>query len=502
MLIINIIVLIIYFVGYLICLRGPKDWVRELDKKEHKLYLFYPMASALLNKFHLDKPLFQIEKVSNSIKALYITSDLKHQKKLYWCSRISLLLFVILLFNLLLLFSQLEQSDHSTLTNGKYLIRPKAGEGSKEVELKVTLEKHKSEEASDHTLDRTSSDVIIEVKEQAYTKEEMISYFEQSIQYLKTDVLGSNIASEQITQDLHFTTRVPGTSIAVEWKPSDYTLIQSDGKVLNSELSEQGITTSVTAILTCQNYSKVVQLAFHILPRPVDPEENLKAQLEKQLIEVSKNNEHNRYLELPDTLGDYRLLWQGEDENSGITILILGLSSVLLLWFMGEKELEKQMKKRRDQLLFDYPELINKFILLVNAGMTMKQAWSKIAEDYVIKRKQNKLIKHYAYEEMLVTVNELSLGIPENTAYEQFGRRIGLISYIKFSSLIGQNLKKGNKGVTELLMKEAVDAFEDRKEMAKRLGEEAGTKLLLPMLIMLIIVFMIILIPAFWSFQM
>jgi hypothetical protein len=47
-----------------------------------------------------------------------------------------------------------------------------------------------------------------------------------------------------------------------------------------------------------------------------------------------------------------------------------------------------------------------------------------------------------------------------------------------------------------------MEAFEERKEAAKRLGEEAATKLLIPMMIMLIIVFLMILVPAFWSFGM
>jgi hypothetical protein len=72
---------------------------------------------------------------------------------------------------------------------------------------------------------------------------------------------------------------------------------------------------------------------------------------------------------------------------------------------------------------------------------------------------------------------------------------------MKFGSLIAQNLKKGNKGISELLTKEAVDAFEERKETAKRLGEEAGTKLLVPMMIMLVIVFAVIMVPAFLSFR-
>ena len=43
-------------------------------------------------------------------------------------------------------------------------------------------------------------------------------------------------------------------------------------------------------------------------------------------------------------------------------------------------------------------------------------------------------------------------------------------------------------------------AFEDRKSMARKLGEEAGTKLLLPMGMMLMIVMVIVIVPAFLSF--
>lgn len=52
-----------------------------------------------------------------------------------------------------------------------------------------------------------------------------------------------------------------------------------------------------------------------------------------------------------------------------------------------------------------------------------------------------------------------------------------------------------------LLEQEAEEAFEERKNSAKKLGEEAGTKLLFPMLLMLGIVIAIIMVPALLSFQ-
>ena len=44
--------------------------------------------------------------------------------------------------------------------------------------------------------------------------------------------------------------------------------------------------------------------------------------------------------------------------------------------------------------------------------------------------------------------------------------------------------------------------FEERKARARRLGEEAGTKLLLPMFLMLAEVLVIVVVPAFFTVQM
>ncbi len=52
-----------------------------------------------------------------------------------------------------------------------------------------------------------------------------------------------------------------------------------------------------------------------------------------------------------------------------------------------------------------------------------------------------------------------------------------------------------------MLRMEAIQAFEERKARAKRLGEEAGTKLLAPMFLMLAVVLVIVIVPAFLSIQ-
>lgn len=51
------------------------------------------------------------------------------------------------------------------------------------------------------------------------------------------------------------------------------------------------------------------------------------------------------------------------------------------------------------------------------------------------------------------------------------------------------------------MKQEADRAFEERKNLAKRLGEEAGTKMLIPLFLMLLVVLVMIVVPAFFSIQ-
>ena len=71
---------------------------------------------------------------------------------------------------------------------------------------------------------------------------------------------------------------------------------------------------------------------------------------------------------------------------------------------------------------------------------------------------------------------------------------------MKLAGLLEQNRKTGLKNLRHLLDDEVMDAFEERKNLAKRQGEEAATKLLLPLFLMLGIVMVIVAVPAFLSF--
>ena len=131
--------------------------------------------------------------------------------------------------------------------------------------------------------------------------------------------------------------------------------------------------------------------------------------------------------------------------------------------------------------------------------MTVKHAWETIVTNYVNQREA--LGVRLVYEEMALTINEMQGGISEGEAYERFGKRCELTPYLKLGALLSQNLRKGSRGISDLLRVEAIQSFENRKNLAKQKGEEAGTKLMLPMIGMLAVVMIMVMVPAFLTMQ-
>ena len=85
-------------------------------------------------------------------------------------------------------------------------------------------------------------------------------------------------------------------------------------------------------------------------------------------------------------------------------------------------------------------------------------------------------------------------------AYERFGRRCRIPSYNKLAAMLSQNMRKGAANLPLLLKEEAADAFEERKHSARKQGEKAGTKLLVPMMMLLGMTMVIIMVPAFQTY--
>lgn len=80
--------------------------------------------------------------------------------------------------------------------------------------------------------------------------------------------------------------------------------------------------------------------------------------------------------------------------------------------------------------------------------------------------------------------------------YEQLGRRLELPEYYQLLQHISQHIRMGTKDLRNLMEQEMQQVLEKRRELAKKKGEEASTKLLFPMILLLVLVMVMIVYPA------
>lgn len=179
------------------------------------------------------------------------------------------------------------------------------------------------------------------------------------------------------------------------------------------------------------------------------------------------------------------------DYSNGLLLSAIAVAAFLGVPYMVDSSLKEQIEKRRRAIQMEFPEFINKLTLLVNAGMTISKAWEKIINE-------NKK-EHVLYDEMRYALMEIKAGKAEATAYEEFARRCRVKEVTKFVSVIVMNLKRGGAEVVPVLKEQGNECWEMRKNAAKQMGEEASTKILIPLMIMFLGIVIIVSTPAVLS---
>ncbi|NLP14284.1 MAG: type II secretion system F family protein [Clostridium sp.] len=171
-----------------------------------------------------------------------------------------------------------------------------------------------------------------------------------------------------------------------------------------------------------------------------------------------------------------------------ISYVVFGVLALGAVVYFTDNELTEKVKKRRLSIQIDFPDFLNKLILLVNAGMAMPRAWEKI----VTESKKDTVL----YNELRTVLADIRGGKSQISAFEDFAKRCRIPEITKFVSVALQNLSRGNAEMIPILRLQATECWEMRKHAAKRLGEEASTKMLFPMVLMFVAIILIVATPA------
>lgn len=343
--------------------------------------------------------------------------------------------------------------------------------------------------------------IQIQVKEQLYSKTQIKDFFKDARERIPDEILGENESLGEVWTDLELMDQLEENPAAISWETTNGEYITPYGERTDKELEEETLEMEVTATLTIQDMEERVTVPIRLVQKKLNKEEAFLNQIEEEIEQRQEESRTKTVFELPGEVDGVSLTWFKENTTSVGGLFFLIVLAAGLVYWKEEKDIEKQEKLRKEQMQLDYPDIVSKLTLLLGAGISLQRAWEKMIREYLQKREKRQIKKRFIYEEMVFAYREIENGVSIQTALNHFGVRCDLPVYLKFSTLLAQNVRRGNKGLVESLQRESEEAFEERKAMAKMLGEQASTKLLLPMFLMLFMVLVVIIVPAFLSFS-
>lgn len=415
------------------------------------------------------------EKIKGAYELLYPGINGSKNQKEFVLSKIKLALLVLIVGGLLTGTLWIKEVQNQNLGDN-HVIREDFGEGSKQIKLKAKQ-------------DKESVDVNFVLEEKEYSSVEIKELYDSFLEELKLKILGQNVSFDMVSYDLMLCEKLEGYPYEIQWYTDDK-YVTKDGYLLQEDVATP-MDVLITAKISYKDFYKEECFPLKIYSKSIKKTLQEKIILEMETLE--ENTRQEKVLNLPTEYEGKAITWKKEVKHQAFLGIILVPLVIVLLMLCKDNDLLKLLELRQIQMTYDYPEIVSKLSLYIAAGMTTQRAFIKIAQEYEKKNQK----KHYAYEEMLICVREMENGTPVGYAFENFGRRCQNAKYMKMATLLSQHIKKGTSNIGQELMAEASWAFEERKQQVRQQGEKAGTKLLVPMMILLFMIMTMILVPAF-----
>ena len=330
------------------------------------------------------------------------------------------------------------------------------------------------------------------VPEQQMSEEQFSNCVPEIVELLCERMAGENVSLGEVRTDLDLETELPEYGVTVSWQSRTPGVVSRTGTVNGEQVSESGETVVLEATLFHGNFAETVEIPVIVFPGTRSLQERFSEVLEQVVFQ----NGEGEYVYLPSEFEQRPISYRSASHSQNLTLVFLGIVAAGCLRLKENSDMEELKKRREDSLVAGYHDLVSGFLILTGAGYSTKAAFKKLTKDM---EDAGKIKTGALLTEMRTTVNQMDTGTAEIEAYAAFGRRCGVRCYTRFASLLESSVSTGGKNLRKLLEAEMEESFKQRTDLARRKGEEASSKLLLPLFGMLGVVLVMVVAPAFLS---
>lgn len=367
-----------------------------------------------------------------------------------------------------------------------YLTRNVFGQGKKQVALKLENE-------------RESTEVYLDVEEQQADQKEINLLYTNFFRELEGVMCGKNQSLNKVCNPLYFAGELKGYPFYIQYEVEDMNCIKLDGSLGESakNLEEGTLETEITVVATYLNYER--EKIFHIVVVPKENEVSPFTEVKEKLMTIEKDTRSQSDFSLPSHVNGINIAISNSEQNGKLLIFLMIF--ILVGTVVGRYEtLKNKEKLERETVINDFPVIVHLLTLYTGAGLSFARAIHRIAQDYKMGFLVGNEKTHYAFDEIVSMDIKMQTGLSQKEVCEQWAKDMDAPAYRKLSLLLIQSLSKGTGDIGFFMKRMEKEVFSEHIDRVKKRGEEASSKLLFPMIVLMGLVMIIIMVPALMQF--
>jgi hypothetical protein len=338
-------------------------------------------------------------------------------------------------------------------------------------------------------------DVELTVRPRALDDEEKTALIHDTALRLPNLILGRNESLSCVASDLDLIGFDGETGVNISWTSENPALISDDG-ALNGVTGRAGDRIELKARLSLENVSEAVGITGVLgVPAAEDGVAEDVAEVLSETVAGLSASADGDALVLPGT-DAHGVSYRFSENASDLHIPeIIALAAFVLFLRRGRYGwIDKRIKESRREIVRDFPEFIDRLLLMLNAGLVVSEALSRIAAEYELHRDASKPRRLY---EELAAIRQRVQNTNASLSAElgAVAARSGVRELTRFASVVSDNIDKGS-ALAEKLKAEGELVWKLRKKDVEEAGRLAETKMILPMTLTLLTLVMITMAPA------
>lgn len=447
------------------------------------------LLKALWVKFPFDWKDRLEQKIKKELKNQYVESEEWFQKETEQFflkqGKIILAEAVIVIFLIIVLIL-------GTVFTSKDIIlkRNLFGEGTKEVMISLKEKKRQK-------------NITYKLREQELSSVQIGQIYNRFFRQLKKKMEGKNSGLDKVTTALNLPESIDGYPFEITYEFLEDGYIWLDGTLNEKEQSKLGkgesYKTTITVKASYRKYEQSRKYTIRIFSEADAKQHSLFYKAEQYLKKKEAQSRSKEEVKLPSSYGKVRIETEENGAgNWGVLLFVLAVGAFIPVH--NYLKLREAGEKCQAEAERDFHIIVHLLTLYMGAGLSFFSAVRRIGRSYQ-KQKDREGKKKYAFERILLMEQQMNNGVSQREACYNWGMQFKTSSYQKLSLILIQSFTKGARDAAMLMETEEREAFSKRIDKAKKEGEEASTRLLFPMILLLGEVMLLVMYPALIRFQ-